>query len=255
MKSKNLKVHKKKITSEFAKRAKVYGKASWTRDKDFLKTAVDFADLRKNDTVLEIGIGTGLIANEVQKKVKALYGIDPSADMLKQLPDTIDRANIIVGIGEKLPYLDNVFDVTYWRSVIMHLIDPQKMIDESYRVTKKGGRVFFSEPVGLTNAERNFYFSGLNLKDDTHHFYFTDKELYQRISKAGYKKLKHKIFITKMIYSGWMKGGSVNQKRQKQIWDYYVNAPKKFKENLNIEFTKDDFVFDLKWIILKGEKI
>jgi ubiquinone/menaquinone biosynthesis C-methylase UbiE len=255
MKSKNESQHDKNVAAVYEARAKVYHKAGWTRDKEQIKSIFKFVDLKKSDLALEIGIGTGLLAREVANKVKAIYGIDPTLAMLEQLPDSINRANIINMKAEKLPYLDKVFDVTYWRSVIMHTVDPQKIINEAFRVTKNGGRVFLVEPIELSNSARDFIFAAINLKDDTHHYYFTVKDLYNRLSRAGYKNLKHSIYSGSMVFNAWMAGGAIDQKKKEKMWAYFYNAPEKYKKEFNIKFSKHDFTFDIKFIILKGKKI
>lgn len=255
MKSKSESQHDKNVAAVYAARAKVYHKTDWTRDREQFKSIFKFIDLKKSDLALEIGIGTGLLASEVVKKVKAVYGVDPTLAMLEQLPPSINRANILNLKAEALPYLDKVFDVTYWRSVIMHTIDPQKIINEAFRVTQNKGRVFLVEPVELSNQARDFIFAALNLKDDTHHYYFTVNDLYERLSKAGYKNLEHTIYLGPMVFSTWMAGGAVNQTKKDEIWKFFSNAPEKLKKDFNIKFSKDDFTFNVKFIIMKGEKI
>ncbi len=255
MKSKNESQHDKNVAAVYAARAKVYHKTGWTRDKEQIKSIFKFVDLKKSDLALEIGIGTGLLAREVIKKVKIVYGIDATLAMLEQLPNSINRANVINMKAEKMPYLDKVFDVTYWRSVIMHIVDPQKVIDEAFRVTKNKGRVFLVEPVELSNHARDFIFAGLNLKDDTHHYWFTVKDLYNRLKKAGYKNLKYTTYLEPMIFSDWMAGGAVGQAKKNKVWKFFYNAPEKYKKYFNIKFSKNDFTFDIKMIIMKGEKI
>ncbi len=57
--------------------------------------------------------------------------IDKDAEVLTVQYPEVDMQN--------LPYDDNTFDYVISDQVIEHLEDPQKAVDESYRVLKKGG--------------------------------------------------------------------------------------------------------------------
>jgi ubiquinone/menaquinone biosynthesis C-methylase UbiE len=254
MKTRIAKKHDQNVLKVYADRAKIYHKTNWTSNDVFIKKIIDFIDLKRADLVLGVGIGTGLIARDMITKVKDIYGIDPSVDMLNQLPPSIKRANMINMKAEKMPYLDKAFDLVYWRSVIMHVLNPQEIINESYRITKDGGRIFVVEPAEKDHVKRDFIFKGIDLKDDTHHFYFTVADLYDRLKKAGYKNLKHIIHTERLSFSTWMAGGAVSEARQKRIWNYFNNAPDKFKKAFHIEFKENDFEVDINWIVLKGEK-
>lgn len=255
MKSTNEKIHDKNVEKVYANRAKVYSKAKWTKDLKFIKKIIDFVGLNRNQLALEIGIGTGLLAKEVKKNTKDVYGIDYSKAMLGQLAKEINRANVLNMKAEKLPYLNNVFDVVYWRSVIMHVLDPQSIINESFRVLKKGGQMFMAEPVEFIAKNRKFVFDFINMKDDTHHFYFTKDDLYKRLKVAGYKKLEYSIHIEELPFNSWIEGGAVDAKRQKKLKEYLINAPENFKKEFGIKVNSKDLSINIKWIVIKGKKI
>ena len=255
MKSTNEKTHDKNVEKVYANRASVYNKAKWTKDQKFIGKIIKFVSLRKNQLALEIGIGTGLLAREAKKKLLDIYGIDSSRAMLNQLPREIKKANVVCMKAEKMPYLDKSFDVVYWRSVIMHVLDPQSIINESFRVLKKGGQMFMVEPVELTAENRKFIFDFINLKDDTHHYYFTKDDLYKRLKVAGYKKLDYTTHIETMPFNSWIEGGAVSNKRRERLKEYLINAPEKFKKEFEIKILPKDLSFNVKWIIIKGKKI
>lgn len=91
-------------------------------------------DIPKNGLVLDVGSGDDPY---------------PQADVLceKSLKDNIERNGaaaviidrpFVVGDGEKLPFLDKVFDYVICSHLIEHLEHPQKCLDELMRVGKAG---------------------------------------------------------------------------------------------------------------------
>jgi ubiquinone/menaquinone biosynthesis C-methylase UbiE len=53
---------------------------------------------------------------------------------------------VLQGVAENLPFTDNSFDFVYCFTVIEHVQDVEKSIQEMIRVTKKGGMLYFNTP-------------------------------------------------------------------------------------------------------------
>ncbi len=90
-------------------------------------------------SILEVGIGTGLFANEFKKLGAIVYGIDPAENMLK-IAQSRDL-NVKSGQGESIPFEDNTFDITISMTSMENSKLPQKFLTEMVRVTKPGGKV------------------------------------------------------------------------------------------------------------------
>lgn len=75
--------------------------------------------------VLNVGSGTGRMAENV---INLEIGIFPDVD--------------VVGNGENLPFLDEVFDVVYSNALLEHVPDPETIVREMWRVLKKDGVIW-----------------------------------------------------------------------------------------------------------------
>jgi ubiquinone/menaquinone biosynthesis C-methylase UbiE len=98
--------------------------------------------------ILEIGSGYGMVLVTARKKFNAdMYGLEPGEqfqgafsvcqDLLTEQglsPDVVKK-----GVGEKIPFEDNVFDIVYSSNVLEHVQDPPKVLAEAVRVLKPGG--------------------------------------------------------------------------------------------------------------------
>ena len=92
-------------------------------------------NLSKNDRVLDLGCGTGLITEKISKKVDSIVGLDLSEEMIK---NSIKRNNIsyVVGNAKKLPFENNEFDKVVSFTVIQDIDKWDYVLKEIKRVSK-----------------------------------------------------------------------------------------------------------------------
>ncbi|MCD6505680.1 class I SAM-dependent methyltransferase [Candidatus Poribacteria bacterium] len=84
---------------------------------------------------LEVGVGTGRFAS----RLGIPYGIDPSFRMAKLAEDRGVR--VIVARGEEMPFKDDEFDYALIAITICFVRDPERVIRETRRVLRDGGRI------------------------------------------------------------------------------------------------------------------
>ena len=84
---------------------------------------------------LEIGVGTGRFAAPLE----ITLGIDPSFEMIKIASQR--GVNVRWGFGEDLPFWDETFDYVAVIITLCFVKDPLKVLQESWRVLKKNGKI------------------------------------------------------------------------------------------------------------------
>lgn len=98
---------------------------------------------------LEIGVGTGLNLSHYPP-VTELIGIDPDPHMLtraRERASASERVSLEEGDAQNLPFGDEEFDTVVATLVFCTVPDPQKAMNEVWRVLKPGGRFLLLEHV------------------------------------------------------------------------------------------------------------
>ena len=93
---------------------------------------------------LDLGCGTGLLAERVAAAGYAVTGLDPSRGMLGLLRRRQPGLRAVAGDGATLPFADDTFSLTYCVAVLHHVASPEairRTLAEMARVTRPGGHV------------------------------------------------------------------------------------------------------------------
>jgi ubiquinone/menaquinone biosynthesis C-methylase UbiE len=151
----------KTVSSEFkTKDAASYNSLTGEFDRSTLRLSLPFAEhlvrlanLEANDSVLDVGTGTGVVAVLAVGKLGSggkVTGVDLSAEMLvaarsKALRDGLEnRIQFSRLDAEALAFRDRSFDVVFSLFALLHLPDPQTALKEMFRVLRPGGRLILA---------------------------------------------------------------------------------------------------------------
>lgn len=161
---------------------------SFGRERTYRERVLDLANLKRGESVLDIGCGTGTLAIAASRRVGAkgsVFGVDASPEMLARASNKASKAGAAIdfknGVVEALPFADGQFD-TVLSTVMLHHLRPKSRLEcarEVRRVLKPGGRVLivdFAKP-----ADRK---KGL-LDHFHHHGYVNLKDLTALLTEAG----------------------------------------------------------------------
>jgi ubiquinone/menaquinone biosynthesis C-methylase UbiE len=102
----------------------------------------DFAGVENGQRVLDVGCGSGVLTEELARRVGAeqVSGIDPSP-LLEACAERVPGAELERGTAEALPWPDDSFDAAVAQLVIHFMDDPAAGAAEMARVTRPGGVV------------------------------------------------------------------------------------------------------------------
>lgn len=147
-----------KTQEKYTKRAKIYDKIEERMPMSrFKKQCIELL----NGKILEVGIGSG--GNlKFYSKEQDVTGIDFSSGMLELAKEKIEK-NYMKNIKliemdiEDMKFSDNSFDSVFSTCVFCTVPNPEKGLQEIYRVLKPGGKAVFLEHMRSSSKIKNFF--------------------------------------------------------------------------------------------------
>ena len=88
-------------------------------------------------SLLDIGTGSGLFAEEFSKKDLNVAGIDVSEEMIKAAKEFVPKGNFKLAVAEEIPFEDKSFDASFFGLVFHEVDDMLKALLEAKRVSNK----------------------------------------------------------------------------------------------------------------------
>lgn len=206
---------KSKYADEF-----IYGRYQINEELEILSNK-----LKPGARILDLGSGTGHLANFFKKKGFHVVGVEPSTNMLNYARQNFPDINFVEGISSALPFEDNSFDMVFSIEVMryLHPEDVLKTYKEVYRVLSKDGYFFVTH---VNKLSTDFYFIFYHLKGIIkklrnqmyQNCYFTSTKKEERILKnVGFSKVSG---IGRMF--GSIRIGYKFGKKAGRIWSKFL---------------------------------
>ena len=134
-------------------KAMVPGRLSW------FDTLVEW----EGRDVLDIGCAGGFMAEALARRDARVTGIDPAGEAIGAARRHAAAEGLQIrydtGVGEDLPYPDKSFDIVVTVDVLEHVQDLGKVLSETFRVLRPGGRFLF-DTINRTTVARLADFAG-----------------------------------------------------------------------------------------------
>jgi len=170
--------------------SKVYDQVNpYIWNEEMRTEALAMLDIDEDDEVLDVGCGTGFATEGLLERVDHVYGLDQSPHQLQKAYDKFGkhgRVRFHLGDAERLPFVDDAFDVVWSSGSIEYWPDPVATLEEIRRVTKPGGQVLVVGPNEPSQPVRR------RLANATMLFY-TDDEAQRMFEAAGFESIRHRL--------------------------------------------------------------
>jgi len=110
-------------------------------------------EMFKDKVVLDIGCGAGgKTIYYASKGVKRIVGVEilgkyrEEAENLAKKYDMDDKFEFVCADAAKTPFEDETFDTIIMNDAMEHVDEPEKVLDECYRILKKNGKLYLNFP-------------------------------------------------------------------------------------------------------------
>ncbi|NMC57915.1 MAG: class I SAM-dependent methyltransferase [Candidatus Methanofastidiosa archaeon] len=130
------------------------------------KFLIDSLDIKKNESILSIGVGSGFETYICSYYSNSSIGIDISEKQIKLLKDSIhlENVNFYCVDATKLPPKNfvNTFDKCICMDVIEHVENPEKIINFAKKVLTRNGVMAITFPINIDHGLNRFSYGGVN---------------------------------------------------------------------------------------------
>ncbi len=165
---------------------------SKSREELFSKM-VNMLILRGDEVVLDVGTGTGHLAEILSQRLPNGYiiGIDQSQAMLKVARENIvkkDLSNyyVLKSYAEDIIFRDSLFEIAFLVISLHHFRDPMLALKEICRVLKRDGMLVLYEPLGPKDPElRKVLEEAFKIRHPDHRV-FGEEDIFGMLTKTGF---------------------------------------------------------------------
>jgi ubiquinone/menaquinone biosynthesis C-methylase UbiE len=159
--------------------------SGWIRKRRFAKNLpilLEMLSPQKEDVILDVGAGTGVIANEISLRCDEVFALEPNSKRVKYMKRKYPQVKAFDGTAESIQFPESYFTKIYVISAFHHFRDQDTALFEFHRVLKPKGVIVINEwDPGSTSSKVE------NSVGKVH--FLSDKELE--------KKLQNNEFIIK----------------------------------------------------------
>ncbi len=225
-----------------------------TQDDKHIEMILDFLEINKNSSILDLGTGSGYLTFAIAAKYPDcnITGLDIVEKTLErnriQAADhAIYNTSFVSYDGLSFPFENNSFDYVATRYSLHHFPAISDTFKEINRVMKTGGTFFISDPTPNPDDTERFVDEYMQMKKDGHIKYYTKDEFVELAADAGFilsDSFDSEITFPRMLETA--KGFSdIMSRHKKSVTEGYkvnVSDDNKYiyitQKVLNLRFTK-----------------
>ena len=215
---------------------------------------VGFSRVGSDETVVEVGAGTGNFLSLFEGHARDLIALDLTAGMLEQARLRHPTLTLMVGDGNRLPFASRSVDLVASAQALHHVFQPVPFVKEMRRVCKDGGRVLIVDQAATESYEQIAFMNELEAIRDPSHATSRPPSAFRAIvMAAGLEIVDERLFQDQSRFSKWMWPGEFPQDRIDKTRDFV----ERFGAETGMDFERDgdDWVFTRRRVMLLAEPV
>lgn len=210
--------------------------------------------MKKNDIVLDVGTGTGIIARTLKPHVRHVVGLDISGSMLEK--GKWEGFSLIKWDISDILFANNTFDKVIARMVFHHILDNlDRVLLRCYDILKDKGNLIVAEGIPPTDEKSviDWFTHMFSFKEKRRTF--TEEQLKGFFKHNGFVNVKSIVYTMKNFsIKDWLSNSGLEPNMQKKILKLHREADQHIKDAYNMKITKGDCLVDTKNVIVIGQK-
>ncbi|HIT90971.1 MAG TPA: methyltransferase domain-containing protein [Candidatus Merdenecus merdavium] len=249
------------IQKSFTEQAKTFETKSMCFTKqEYLKHMVSSVNPKGSDTVLEVAAGTCICGRSLAPFVQSVICLDMTPAMLEVGKDKAEKQglrniNFVQGDAEKLPFLDNSFDLVISRLAFHHFPHPKRCFSEMARVLKAGGKLVIIDMEAAKEELRNTEDEIEVLRDPSHIRNLSKEEFTAMFREEHLTVTEVDVTEIPVSLSAWMALTNTPAKISADISKCFAKEIRGNDLTGFNPYQKDgEIYFNQRWVMIIGEK-
>jgi len=233
---------KKKVIEQFSKNAEKYIQSeSHAKGKD-LPLLVEWLKPQRDWIALDIATGGGHVAKTLSPHVKQVFSTDLTKEMLTNTARHLTNQSCqnifyVLADAEKLPFLDNTFEIVTCRIAPHHFPNPQNFINEVARVLKPGGSFLMIDNIAPEDKQLDKFMNTFEkLRDESHVRCLSVSEWRNLIKAAKLAEVNSQIRKKTHSYPTWVRVTANNEEQIDRVSDYISNGGEECQTYFNVSY-------------------
>lgn len=235
----------------FDKRAILFNKLDWVSDKLLLKEIISTIEKYEPNTLLDLGIGTGVVERELSPDIK-ITGVDSSPEMCEVCRKNLPEATIKVEDIQDLSFLgSNKFDVIFARATLGHIqISP--LLKKLRKYLTKRGHIILCESISysILDIQNQLYFH--NLIHPGHKEFPTKYQFIKLFKQNGFSVNIAKVLYTRCGIRSLFRSVKNGKQRKKIIQFLRASSKSSLQENWKILLEKKEISYRRPWLLISA---
>jgi ubiquinone/menaquinone biosynthesis C-methylase UbiE len=249
-------IHNENIKEQFSKQATSY--TAVVAHRDSLEVLIEMSDVSKEDIVLDIACGSGIVTCEFAKHAHHVTGIDITKRMLDeakklQLNNKLSNIDWILDDVVPLQFLDNQFSVVVTRFSFHHFIDYKKVFDEMVRVCKPNKTIMVVD-VMLPSEKVNGYDQMEKLRDSSHVGALTSEKFEALFQTTKIKECTKFIYEMSIELETQLNASYLTDNEKEKLRTLIVQDVGKNNLGVNINCIEDKYYLHYPICVYVGKK-
>ena len=240
--------HKQRVAEEFDRAAAAFSER--TKDRFDATGVVGFSQVKPEDTLLEVGAGTGNFLALFEGHAARRVALDLSPGMLR-VASSKPGLSLVRADGRHLPFRSRSIEIAASAQALHHMWEPLPVLRELRRVSSR--HVLIVDQLASERYEEIAFMNQLEtIRDPTHATSRPRSAFHILLTSAGLEVVDEKIHEDQSRFSKWMWPDEFPEER--------IAATKAFVEKfgaetgMGFERDGDDWVFTRRRIMLLARR-
>jgi ubiquinone/menaquinone biosynthesis C-methylase UbiE len=203
--------HLRRVTEAFGRQVQTFDSWAERADEEVAERFRAALGGAGQGNVLDVACGPGVVTAAIAPGAASVTAFDATEPMLEKARARCAKAGLVninfrCGDAENLPFEDAQFDGVVTRLAVHHFADPQRALNEMFRVLHRGGTAVVVDVVSSEDANESSLQNAIeSLRDPSHVRMLPASELDACLVAAGFQVIENTTWDKKREFEEWMR--------------------------------------------------